>query len=158
MRRLHTLPVEACPVQNPGEAMLARARENARLGIAEAALLRYMGHSGIPDALAEMERLVPALRANPRAVLHGDCCLPNLFIDAEDGLRFFDTSFGGVGDAQYDLFWMRWSLAYNHGEGPHLDRLYDAYGRDRVDPDAIRLYGLISAFNGFRGCDYYELI
>ncbi|RJG25128.1 hypothetical protein [Paenibacillus thiaminolyticus] len=51
---------------------------------------------------------------------------------------------------------MRVSLQFNLGSDRYAERFIEAYGRERVDEERLRLCGLVSVFNGFRGQDYYE--
>ncbi len=153
MRRLHALPPEGCLVRNTGEMMLDRAMRNGRNGRVDHGLLRFIGFDDEREAYREM-----CLRSAfpfSQHILHGDFCLPNCILDDEYTVRFVDLGYGGVGDRHYDLFWMVWSLSYNLTDH-YAQEFLSAYGRDRVDMDGLRLFALISAFNGYRGRDYYD--
>lgn len=73
------------------------------------------------------------------ALVHGDCCLPNLFFSRE-GCRFIDLGDAGAGDRHIDLYWACWSMTYNLKTDRYTARLLDAYGRDRIDPARLDLY------------------
>ncbi|MCU6794259.1 hypothetical protein OB236_19310 [Paenibacillus sp. WQ 127069] len=69
---------------------------------------------------------------------------------------YIDVGYGGIGDRHYDIFWGLWSLQFNLKSNDHAKRFIKAYGKLLVDQDRLRLCGLLSAFNGFRGQGYYE--
>ena len=46
--------------------------------------------------------------------VHGDLCLPNIIVDADDNIAgFIDLDNSGLGDPWYDYAWLLWSLEYN---------------------------------------------
>ena len=45
-------------------------------------------------------------------MLHGDYCLPNVFL-SDDGIGFLDLGSAGVMDKDYDVFMCLWSMRYN---------------------------------------------
>ena len=46
--------------------------------------------------------------------IHGDLCLPNIYVDDDDQfLGFIDLGNSGKGDVWYDYAWVLWSLEYN---------------------------------------------
>ena len=73
------------------------------------------------------------------ALIMGDCCLPNIFFDGRRFVGFIDLGDAGLGDRHFDLCWVLWSLRYNLGDGRYNGRLLDAYGRDIVDDERLRL-------------------
>ncbi|MFK5291701.1 aminoglycoside 3'-phosphotransferase, partial [Lactococcus lactis] len=52
----------------------------------------------------------------------------------------------GVGDRHIDLFWGAWTLNFNIGTDQYRDRFFDAYGRDRIDVDRLKLVGCCEVF------------
>lgn len=87
-----------------------------------------------PGALASLRR---------DALVHGDCCLPNLFL-SPGGCQFIDLGGAGLGDRHFDLYWATWSLGYNLGSDAYTGRLLDAYGRDVIDPERLVLCARLS--------------
>ncbi|HOP12306.1 MAG TPA: phosphotransferase [Oscillospiraceae bacterium] len=153
LRKLHDLPIRDCPCENRAETMLKHAAGKFFEGKAEAALLEYCGVKTPADAYSEM--LLLSKYAGKPCVIHGDACLPNLII-GEEQAKFIDCGNGGIGDRNYDLFWALWSIHFNL-ETERFDRdFWHGYGKS-PDEKAMRLFGLISAFNGYRGRDYYRL-
>ena len=59
---------------------------------------------------------------------------------------FIDLGNGGVGDRHIDLFWGIWSLGFNLKTDRYADRFLDAYGRDRVEPELLRIVAAYEVF------------
>lgn len=82
-------------------------------------------------------------------VIHGDYCLLNIFLDQDYRFcGFLDMGRAGVGDRHYDLFWGRWSLAYNLGNDKYGDLFYEAYGNEVIDPERLKLIAYIACLDG----------
>ena len=155
LRKLHDLPIKDCPCENRAEAMLKRAAGKFFEGKAEAALLEYCNVKTPSDAYSEM--LLLSKHTGKPSVIHGDACLPNLMIgENKDSAKFIDCGNGGIGDRNYDLFWAIWSIHFNLKTDRYDKDFWRGYGKS-PDKKAMRLFGLISAFNGYRGRDYYTL-
>lgn len=153
----HRLPGTDCPCTNGLEDMVSRAEENYRNGKAEMSLLRHAGYASVDAAYKDMTGLYRGLSGcEERTIIHGDYCLPNLMLHQFERRGYIDVGYGGLGDPHYDLFWALWSLQFNLGSDRYAERFIEAYGRVQVDEERLRLCGLVSVFNGFRGQDYYE--
>lgn len=110
LRMLHGLDASDCLVSDVNEQAVALyARET--------------GHAFCGD-LSVLEK---------DALVHGDCCLPNVFFSENGFSGFIDLGEGGLGDRHFDLYWAMWSLGYNLKTDAYAGRFLDAYGRDRVD-------------------------
>jgi len=153
LRKLHDLPVQNCPCENRAESMLKHAAGKFFEGKAEAGLFEYCGVKTPADAYSEM--LLLSKYTGKPCVIHGDACLPNLIVE-ENGAKFIDCGNGGIGDRNYDLFWAIWSIRFNLKTDRYDKDFWRGYGKS-PDEKAMRLFGLISAFNGYRGRDYYRL-
>ena len=71
----------------------------------------------------------------------------DFFMDGGTMTRYdFDLDTGGVGDRHVDLFWGAWTLRYNLGTDAYRDRFFDAYGRDRIDPERLRVVAAAEVF------------
>ncbi|MDF2652675.1 MAG: Kanamycin kinase [Paenibacillus sp.] len=154
LHRLHSISTDGCPRDNRLDGMVKRALDNCSRGKVDNGLLRYMGCGNRNEACEEMISLV--CPNEDLVVIHGDCCLPNVIVDEGKFSGFIDAGYGGIGDRHYDLFWAIWSLQHNLRSLDYTQRFIDAYGRGKIDGNRLRLCGLVSAFNGFRGYDYYE--
>ena len=61
--------------------------------------------------------------------VHGDLCLPNIYISASNTLAgFIDLGNSGLGDRWYDYSWLLWSLEYNLGTDKYGKLLLDKLG------------------------------
>jgi len=153
---IHSINCESCPVINDLESMVIRAEGNYQLGRAEQSLLQYMGYTNIDTAYKDLIALYKDTRED-KVIIHGDYCLPNIILLDFKNNGFVDVGYGGIGDRHYDIFWGIWSLQYNYKTDEYAEHFLQAYGRDKVDQERLRLCGLLSCFNGYRGRDFYEL-
>ena len=94
--------------------------------------LHSTDYTGCPIALSHPETEDPVL-------VHGDYCLPNVMLDNWRFSGFIDVGGGGIGDRHIDLYWGCWSLQYNLKDSRWCSRFLDAYGRQDVDPDKLRI-------------------
>jgi kanamycin kinase len=83
---------------------------------------------------------------NSDTLLHGDYCLPNIMLDNWKFTGFLDLGSAGIGDRHFDLYWATWSLQFNLKTDRYRDRFFDAYGRDRIDLEMLRLIGAFEVF------------
>jgi len=155
VRRLHELDIRECPVKNPAHVMMEQARRRYLERQADAGLLQYVGCADMDAAFREMEALWERHRPMDDAVIHGDCCLPNL-IACGDLAGWIDCGYGGVGPRHYDLFWAQWSVRFNCKSRDAVYAFRAANGETEIDDALVRLFGLISCFNGYRGRDIYD--
>ena len=142
---LHSLDCADCPGPTHTERNLAVASHHFHSGHYNAG--RFPGNRGYetPEAAyAVVEEQKHLLQAD--TLLHGDCCLPNILLDDWKFSGYIDLGSGGVGDRHADLFAFLWSLSYNLGSNQYRQRFIDAYGRDRVDEERLRLIAAIEVF------------
>ena len=83
---------------------------------------------------------------NGSVLLHGDYCLPNVILDDWHFSGFIDLGGAGVGDRHVDIFWGLWSLAFNLKTDRYRSRFIDAYGKDLVDEEKLKIIGAIEVF------------
>lgn len=81
-------------------------------------------------------------------LLHGDACLPNIFMEGERFSGFVDLGDAGLGDRHFDLYWTLWSMNYNFETTEYHEAFLDAYGRDAIEADRFDLCTQICACNG----------
>ena len=67
-------------------------------------------------------------------------------MDGDSFSGFIDLGGGGVGDRHIDIFWGAWTLNFNLKTDRYRERFYDAYGRDRIDEELVRLVSVIEMF------------
>ena len=145
LRKLHETDFSDCPVQNRMTDYFSLAEENYRTG--------NYDKSSFPDSFgyASSEkawRVLEEGRAflDGRVLLHGDYCLPNIMLDSWKLSGFIDLGNGGVGDRHIDLFWGAWTLWFNLKTDKYRNRFFDAYGRDKVDEDKIKIIAAAEVF------------
>ena len=59
---------------------------------------------------------------------------------------FIDVGNGGIGDRHIDLFWGAWTLWFNLKTNEYTDRFLDAYGRDKIDMDKLKIVAAAEVF------------
>jgi kanamycin kinase len=59
---------------------------------------------------------------------------------------FIDLGCGGVGDRHIDLFWGAWTLGFNLGTDEYRDIFFDAYGRDKIDLEKLKIIAAAEVF------------
>lgn len=79
------------------------------------------------------------------ALIHGDMCLPNIFLDSDYRFSgFIDLGDSGLGDRHFDLYWAVWSLTYNLKNPDYNEAFLNAYGRDAFDSARYEVCAAIS--------------
>jgi kanamycin kinase len=145
LRRLHECPTDGCPVPDHTTEYLARAAKNYRAGNYDSSHFPdNWGYASAEEAWAVLEKNGHLLERN--TLLHGDYCLPNLIYDGWEFCKFIDVDSGGIGDRHVDLFWGAWTLFFNLHTDAYRDRFFDAYGRDRVDEEKLRIVAAAEVF------------
>ncbi len=143
LQTIHSLPTEDCPVQDHTASYLATARANYLVGVCD---LSYCG--GICDTPEEAWQILQESKhlLQNDTLLHGDYCLPNVMLKDWQLSGLIDLGKGGVGDRHVDLFWGAWTLQYNLGTDAYRQRFFDAYGRDSIDSERLRLISVAEVF------------
>ena len=145
LRKLHELCYTGCPVMQRTEEYIATAEKNYRTG--------NYDKSHFPDSFGYRsdEEAIAVLRDGKRALksdvlIHGDYCLPNIMLDDWRLSAYIDVGNGGVADRHIDLFWGAWTLGFNLHTDKYRDRFLDAYGRDKVDTDILKIVAAAEVF------------
>lgn len=145
LRTLHECDVTGCPVPNHTAEYLARAERNYKEGNYDTSLFPdNWGYASAEEAWSILEKNGHLLQKD--TLLHGDYCLPNVIYDGWQFSKFIDVDSGGVGDRHVDLFWGAWTLSFNLHTDAYRDRFFDAYGRDRVEEDVLRVVAAAEVF------------
>lgn len=145
LRELHEIDFSDCPVQDRISEYLAFAEANYRADT--------YNKEHFPDSFgyASGEEAYRVLKEGGsllknEVLLHGDYCMPNVMLDNWRFSGFIDVDHGGVGDRHIDLFWGRWSLGFNLKTDKYCERFLDAYGRDKVDEDKLKIIAAAEVF------------
>jgi len=145
LRALHEIDTHGCPVQDHTANYIATVEKNHRNRVFDPAFLPpVMGHMSADEAFSYFKAHKHLLETS--TLLHGDYCLPNILLDGWNFSGFIDLGNGGVGDRHVDLFWGAWTLAFNLGTDAYRERFFDAYGRDKIDPERLALVGVAECF------------
>ena len=145
LRMLHECDFSDCPVQDRMQGYFALAEENYQSGCYDkSAFPDSFGYRCAEDAYAIIKANKTAL--SDRVLLHGDYCLPNIMLCDWRFSAFIDLGNGGVGDRHIDLFWGAWTLGFNLGTDAYRERFLDAYGRDKVEEDKLRIVAAAEVF------------
>lgn len=145
LRMLHSVDFAKCPIKNHTELYLATAKTNYASGnYDQSQFPDSFGYASAQQAYEEIQRHKHLLKND--TLLHGDYCLPNIILDNWKFSGFVDVGNGGVGDKHVDIFWAIWTLFFNLKTNAYRDRFVDAYGRNEVDEDILRLIAAIEVF------------
>ena len=145
LRELHETDAGDCPVQNRMETYFALAEENFHAGRYDTSYFTDIyGDASVDEIYSILEDGKEILKNE--VLLHGDYCLPNIMLDNWSFSGFIDLGNGGVGDRHIDIYWGAWTLNFNLKTDKYRERFFDAYGRDKIDPDAIRIVATAEVF------------
>ena len=145
LRSLHEMRAQDCPVQDRMGEYLALADKNFSEGKFD---LSLFCDRIIFKSAEEAYRVLCEGRSLLRneVLLHGDYCLPNIMLKDFKITSFIDVGNGGIGDRHVDLFWGAWTLWFNLKTDAYRDRFFDAYGRDLVDEERLRVIAAAEIF------------
>lgn len=145
LRMLHDTDFTGCPVANRTKDYLALAASNYEKGFFNADLFSdKVTFSSADDAFRLVREGERVLKAD--VLLHGDYCLPNIILDGFRFSGFIDLGCGGVGDRHLDVFWGAWTLWFNLKTDRYSYRFIDAYGRDVISDETLRIVAAAECF------------
>ena len=145
LRELHEKDYTGCPVTDRTLDYLHVAHENYRTGnFDQSHFPDSFGYKSADEAMRVLSEGEGELRS--KVLLHGDFCLPNIILDNWNLSGYIDVASGGVGDRHIDLFWGAWTLWFNLGTDEYKSRFFDAYGRDKVNEELIRVVAAAEVF------------
>lgn len=145
LRQLHDMSPADCPVRNRTADYLATAERNYKAGMFDPSIFpASWAAPAAADAWKYIEQNKQLLQND--TLIHGDYCLPNMMLQNWRFSGLIDLGNGGVGDRHIDLFWGAWSLQYNLKTDQYRDRFFDAYGRDKVEPEVLQLVQCVELF------------
>lgn len=145
LRALHETDGAGCPTERRMGGYIALAEENYRAGKYDTSLFDGVFSFASAHVAYEIFSSGKRLLKND-TLIHGDYCLPNVMFDNWEFSSFIDLGNGGIGDRHVDIFWGAWTLFYNLKTDKYRDRFLDAYGRDRIDLDTLRVIAAAEVF------------
>ncbi len=145
LRALHELDCSDCPIKDRVGEYLALAKRNYTYANYDKShfpdSFGYASGEEAYRALTEREALL-----KNEVLIHGDYCLPNVMLEDWRFSGFIDLDHAGVGDRHIDLFWGRWTLWFNLKTNEYSERFLDAYGRDKIDGEALKTVAAAEVF------------
>ncbi len=145
LRALHELDASDCPVQDRTATYLLTVDRNFRTGCYDTSEFPdNWGFASAREAIDVVHKNRHLLRSD--VLIHGDYCLPNIMLHDGKFSGFIDLGNGGVSDRHIDLFWGAWTLGFNLGTDRYRERFLDAYGRDVIEPDMLRVVAACEVF------------
>ena len=146
LRALHETDFSGCPITDRTKTYIDTVHAN--FIAKEYDISYYQSNSSIAPAIEDIYKFVSenASILKSDTLLHGDYCLPNIMLDNWRFSGFIDVGNGGVGDRHIDLFWGAWTLNFNLKTDKYRQRFFDAYGRDKICLDTIRLISACEVF------------
>ncbi|MCM6774175.1 aminoglycoside 3'-phosphotransferase [Nocardia sp. CDC159] len=134
LRRLHEIPIAACPFDGRLEVTLEQARRNVAEGRVDAEDFDDDHATLTPDQV--LQRLhARRPRTEDLVVTHGDYTPPNVLV----GGIVIDVGRLGVADRHRDLALAQRDLLDDHGPD-EVDAFFAAYGRADPDPELLEYY------------------
>ena len=145
LRKLHEIDFSDCPVKNRIQDYLALAETNYKNGTYDkSAFPDSFGYRSADEAIAVLNDGKNELKAD--VLIHGDYCLPNIMLNNWKLSKFIDLGNGGVGDRHIDIFWGIWTLWFNLKTYKYSSRFLDAYGRDKINTDILKIVAAAEVF------------
>lgn len=145
LRRLHEVDASDCPVKDRMGEYIALVEENFRTGNYDSSHFPdSFGYTSAEEAISVFEEGKGELKGE--VLIHGDYCLPNIMLDDWKLSGFIDVGNGGIGDRHVDLFWGAWTLGFNLGTDMYRDRFFDAYGRDKINEEKMKVIAAAEVF------------
>lgn len=144
LRELHALDASDCPFDRR-ESYCASVKEGYTCGRFD----RSIFLPGMTLGNRESEYAFFSAHEHLLAcdtLIHGDACLPNIMLDSWRFSGLIDLGNGGRADRHIDLFWGAWTLAYNLKTDAYRHYFFDAYGRDLVDDERLRIVAAAECF------------
>ncbi len=144
LRRVHALPMEACPFPRRLPEVVAEARRRARDGLVDLAHLDREHGGWTPDRLlAALNATIPP--EEDLAFTHGDFCLPNIILEGDEVVGLVDWGRAGLADRYQDIALLLRSFEYNAGD--RLEQVFRReYGLDQLDRRKLEFYQLLDEF------------
>lgn len=145
LRQLHETDFTGCPIKDRCNTYIKTVIDNYNNGAYDkSAFPDSFGYKSAEDAWNVAKMHMYELKND--TLLHGDYCLPNIMLDNWRFSKFIDLGNGGVGDRHIDVFWGIWTLFFNLKTNEYASRFIDAYGRNLIDKDMLRVVAACEVF------------
>ncbi len=145
LRALHSLDASDCPVKDRVGEYIALAEKNYRAdNFDKSSFPDSFGYKSAEEAYKVFSEGKRLLKSD--TLIHGDYCLPNIILDNWRFSFFIDVGNGGIGDRHIDLFWGCWTLWFNLRTNEYKNIFLDAYGRDAINDDVLKIVAAAEVF------------
>lgn len=144
LRALHEIPHEECPVKDRLKSYAKLAEKNYINDFFDTGFCLSQKLKTKDEIYKRAMDGLPELKND--CLIHGDFCLPNVIFDNWRLSGYIDLGNAGVADRHIDLYWGAWTLNFNLKTNKYRERFFDAYGRDKIDPEKLVT---VSAFEVF---------
>lgn len=141
LRTLHETDFSDCPIKTRMNDYFATVDENYKKGCFDLSYAKFATADEAYRVTTEGRNMF-----KNDTLLHGDYCLPNFLMQNWKFSGFVDLGHGGVGDRHVDIFWGAWTLNFNLHTDKYRNLFFDAYGRDKIDNDALLVVGAAEVF------------
>jgi len=142
---LHAMDFSDCPVPNHTKDYLVKAQQNKSAGVFnKRPMPDELSYKSKEEAWSVVEAQGHLLKTD--TFLHGDYCLPNIILEDWNFRGFIDVADAGMGDRHADIFWATWSLFFYLKTDQYRKRFIDAYGREKVNEDMLRVIAAAEVF------------
>lgn len=147
LRELHEMDGKDCPVRDKIKTYVETVKRGFDKSSYEPDLFKGIWEFDFfSDAKRVAEEGLPLLKEE--VLLHGDYCLPNIILKNWKFSGYIDLGCGGIGDRHIDVLWGIWTLNYNLGTVEYTNRFIDAYGRDIIEPEKLRMIAAMEMIGG----------
>lgn len=153
LNKMWNLDTLTCPIKRDLNVVLKEAEERVEKNLVDTIHINpgTFGKGGFSSPEALLKWLYDNKPEEDKSFIHGDFCLPNIFLSIGKGVGFIDLSRSGIGDKWNDIALISRSLEdnyngrYNNGvsySGYDRKMLFDRLGI-REDKEKIRYYLLL---------------
>ena len=144
LRELHALDAADCPFDRHA-SYLSSVEEGYRSGRFDRSI--FLPNTPLGNREEEYAFFLSHRHLlEKNTLIHGDACLPNIMLDNWHFVGLIDLGNGGCADRHIDLFWGAWSLIYNLKTDAYTDWFFDAYGREAIDEERLRIVAAAECF------------
>lgn len=141
---LHSLDYSDCPIQSHTKSYLEEAHQHYENGHFDRTQIAKKGYSTAEEAYHIIKEQGHLLKTE--TLIHGDYCLPNVIIKNWIFAGFIDLELSGVGDRHRDIFSATVTFRINFKTDKYNQRFIDAYGRDKIDENILRVVAAVEVF------------
>ncbi len=145
LRRIHALPIRACPFDRRLAVTLPLARHCLTQGVTDRTRMPpSLRRKASRTLLRELRGAVPG-GGEDLVFTHGDYCLPNVLLLPHRVAGFVDWGRAGVADRYQDLALAIRSFAFNHARAS-VPAFLAGYGLREADVRKVAFYQLLDEF------------